>query len=155
MFNGGIPVSCVDSNALFFIFSTNERVLMSPTTQSCSVFLTLSHRCWGCLEHRSLGAMPLAAFSKTFTFTKSHNRTLLSHNCKKVAFVIRWMYRNSKYRGPHLTKDYYMPEVMSMEGRKNSDNGMPPKQEKSLILKRNCERIVYSMWNCWNKGVDI
>ena len=102
----------------FFIFSTNERVLMSPTTQSCSVFLTLSHRCWGCLEHRLFVAMPLAAFSKKFTLTKSHNRTLLSHNWKKVAFVIRWMYRNSKYRGPHLAKDYYMPEVMSMEEEK-------------------------------------
>lgn len=40
-------------------------------------------------------------------------------------------------------------------GRKNSNNGTPPKQKKSLILKRNCERIMYSMWNCWSKGVDI
>ena len=67
-------------------------------------------------------AMPLCAFSKKI-------RKL------KKGYLYLFIPQNQLYVGPYPAKDHYMPEVMSVKGRKTSEEGHAAQRGKILIFK--------------------
>lgn len=93
------------------------------------------------IDSLSFIAMPLASFPKTFGL-KELKKGYFPHLFNRP--------ENYEYVGPVPAKDYYMPETMSVEGRKRLKNGTTNRSKKvmSSILLKNCMNIASLMSVC-------